>query len=168
MEVLQGTEGQKRFMELVKGIRFAMLTTQSENMELRSRPMFTQDIEFDGELWFFTSASSGKVDEIVAQPQVNVAYAKPESSMYVSASGTARVVRDRTKIHELWKEEYKIYFENGPDDPDVVLLSIAVSEAEYWTGERNPVLRLVGIAKAFITKDPSALGEQGRIELSGH
>jgi general stress protein 26 len=165
MELLKGTEGQHRFTQLVKGIKFAMLTTQSLDGEMRSRPMFTQEIDFDGELWFFTSASSGKVDEIEQKPQVNVAYAKPEAQQYVSVSGTARVVRDRTKVHELWKPEYKIYFENGPDDPDVVLLCIAVSEAEYWTSERNPVLRLVGMAKALVTKDPSSLGEQGRIEM---
>jgi general stress protein 26 len=165
METLHGIEGHKKLTELVKGIKFAMLTTETPEGALRSRPMFTQELEFDGELWFFTSASSGKVDEIAAKPQVNVAYSKPEAQQYVSVSGTARVVRDRAKVHELWKPEYKIYFESGPDDPDVVLLCIAVSEAEYWTTERNPVLRLAGMAKALITKDPSSMGEQGRIEV---
>lgn len=166
METLHGTEGQKRLSDLVKGIKYAMLTTQSSSKELRSRPMFTQEIEFDGEIWFFTSASSGKIDEIEAAPQVNVAYAKPDAQTYLSASGVARVVRDRLKINELWKPEYKLYFQDGPDDPDLVLLCVAVTEAEYWTSERNPVLRFVGMAKALITKDVSQLGEQGRIEIS--
>lgn len=166
MELLQGTAGQKRLSELVKGIRYAMLTTQSAGGELHSRPMFTQDIEFDGEIWFFTSASSGKVDEIADAPQVNVAYSKPDAQTYLSASGIARVVRDRVKINELWKPEYKIYFQDGSDDPDLVLLCVAVTEAEYWTSERNPVLRLIGMAKALATKDVSQLGEQGRIEIS--
>ena len=166
MQTLQGTEGQKKLSELVKGIKYAMLTTRSDTGELRSRPMFTQDIEFDGEIWFFTNLSSGKVDEIEADPQVNVAYAKPDAQTYLSASGTARVVRDRLKINELWKPEYKLYFQDGVDDPDLVLLCVAVTEAEYWTSERNPVLRFIGMAKALVTKDVSQLGEQGRIEVS--
>ena len=166
MELLQGTQGQQRLNELVKGIKYAMLTTQSATGELRSRPMFTQDIDFDGEIWFFTSASSGKVDEIAAMPQVNISYAKPDAQTYLSVSGTARVVRDRLKIAELWKPEYKLYFQDGPDDPDLVLLCVAVTEAEYWTSERNPVLRFIGLAKALVTKDLSQLGEQGRIEIS--
>ncbi len=166
METLHGTEGQKRLSDLVKGIKYAMLTTQSSAGELRSRPMFTQDVEFDGEIWFFTSASSGKVDEIAAMPQVNIAYAKPDAQTYLSASGVARVVRDRLKINELWKPEYKMYFQDGPEAPDLVLLCVAVTEAEYWTSERNPVLRFVGMAKALVTKNVSQLGEQGRIEIS--
>ncbi|NJK44535.1 MAG: pyridoxamine 5'-phosphate oxidase family protein [Pleurocapsa sp. SU_196_0] len=97
MELLEGNEGRQRFMELVKGVKFAMLTTQATDGSMRSRPMFTQDVEFDGELWFFTSASSGKVDEIEANPEVNVAYSKPDASLYLSVSGTARVCRTRRK-----------------------------------------------------------------------
>ncbi len=166
MEQLQGTEGRERFGELVKDIKFAMLTTRSSDGSLHSRPMFTQDIEFDGELWFFTGASSGKISDIEANPDVNVAYSKPEGGMYVSVTGKASLSRDRAKILELWKPEYKIYFEDGPDDPDLILLKVDVNEAEYWTSNRNPVLRLFGLAKALVTKDPKSLGEQGHIEVS--
>ncbi|NJK44534.1 MAG: hypothetical protein HC933_09835 [Pleurocapsa sp. SU_196_0] len=47
-----------------------------------------------------------------------------------------------------------------------MLLNVNVSEAEYWTGERNPILRLVGMAKALVTNDPKALGESGKIEVN--
>jgi len=50
--------------ELMKGIRFATLTATDEDGSLRSRPMTTQDIEFDGDLWFFTSADAEKVSEV--------------------------------------------------------------------------------------------------------
>lgn len=39
--------------ELIKDIDTAMLTTVTEE-GLVSRPMKTQEIEFDGDLWFFT------------------------------------------------------------------------------------------------------------------
>jgi general stress protein 26 len=166
MESLHGQEGRERFQELVKGIKFAMLTTQSLEGTLRSRPMYTQDVEFDGDLWFFTSASSGKVDEIETNREVNVAYAKPENNTYLSVSGTAQVLQDAQKIHELWSPALKAFFPDGPEDPDLVLLRVTVSEAEFWAGERNPVLRLAGMAKALVTNDPQSLGEQGKIEVN--
>jgi general stress protein 26 len=168
MDTLQGQEGRQKFVELVKGIKYAMLTTRSNDGHLRSRPMYTQDAEFEGEIWFFTDGSSGKVDEIHQYPEVNVAYSKPESNTFLSVTGRAEVVKDKQKIHEYWNPSLKIFFPDGPDDPDLVLLRIAVEEAEYWTGERNPVLRLANFAKAFVTKNPDNLGEQGRIEVNAH
>ena len=42
-----------------------MLTTVDERGGLHSRPMSNKrDVEFDGDLWFFTYGSSHKVDEV--------------------------------------------------------------------------------------------------------
>lgn len=57
----------KKLGELTKDIKFAMLTTVEPDGSLRSRPMATQQVEFDGDLWFFTGASSHKVHEIKPQ-----------------------------------------------------------------------------------------------------
>ena len=59
---------------LIKDIKFAMLTTVEDDGSLRSRPMATQQAEFDGDLWFFTGASSAKVGEVQRDRQVNVSY----------------------------------------------------------------------------------------------
>src|SRR5687768_11989264 len=61
--------------ELVKEIKFAMLTTTDTDGSLRSRPMATQTAEFDGQtLWFFTEANSPKSQEIANHHEVNVSY----------------------------------------------------------------------------------------------
>ena len=57
-------ESIKKLSEMIKDIEIAMLTTAEPDGSLRSRPMATQQFEFDGDLWFFTRASSPKVDEI--------------------------------------------------------------------------------------------------------
>src|SRR5947209_3904698 len=93
----------KKVAELIKGIKFAMLTTVCQDGSLHSRPMSTQDIEFDGNLWFYTRADAPKVAESEQHRQVSVAFADPDSSKFVSASGTAEVVRDRAKLEEYWK-----------------------------------------------------------------
>ncbi len=49
------TDNIKKLNNLIKDIRIAMLTTQESDGTLRSRAMGTQQVEFDGDLWFFTS-----------------------------------------------------------------------------------------------------------------
>ena len=50
----------RRLAELIKDARFAMLTTVAPDGSLRSRPMATQEVEFDGDLWFFAYDDSDK------------------------------------------------------------------------------------------------------------
>lgn len=58
----------------MKGIKFAMLTTVEEDGSLHSRPMTTQEVEFDGDLWLFTRADAPKVWEAGHHRQVNVSF----------------------------------------------------------------------------------------------
>lgn len=144
-----------------------MLTTAEEDGSLRSRPMVTQQFEFDGDLWFFTSANTPKVDEIKHDQHVNVSYAEPKDQKYVSVSGRAQLVRDHQKIEELWNPLYKAWFPNGLENPDLALLKVSVDKAEYWDSPSGQVVRLVGFVKSVITGEPIAnLGENEKIEGS--
>jgi general stress protein 26 len=86
--------------EMIGDIKVAMLTTSEPDGTLRSRPMMTQQAEFDGDLWLYTSASAPKAIELQNDHRVNVSYADPGSQRYVSVSGTASLVRDRNKIQD--------------------------------------------------------------------
>src|SRR5690625_7792890 len=90
----------KTFRKLIKGIDIAMVTTMSEE-GLVSRPMKTQDVEFDGDLWFFTKKDTQKYEEIVHGQDVNVTYA---GKSYVSVRGRAEIVEDLDKKKELWSK----------------------------------------------------------------
>ncbi len=118
--------------EKIKGIRVAMLTTLEEDGSLHSRPMIAQDAEFDGNLWFFTSAHAPKVNDVQRHQQVNLNYARPDGTTFVSISGTAQLLQDRKKIRELWQPICKTWFPDGEDDPNLALLKVHVERAEYW------------------------------------
>ncbi|MCC7451211.1 MAG: pyridoxamine 5'-phosphate oxidase family protein [Anaerolineae bacterium] len=153
----------EKLRDLIKGIKIAMLTTQEDDGTLRSRPMFTQETEFDGDLWFFTAESSPKVDEIQQQRQVNVSYISKDT--YLSVSGKAQLVRDRQKIEELWNPVYKAWFPNGKDDPDLALLKVHVEQAEYWQSPPGAVVKLAGFAKALVTGERYEGGENRKLDL---
>lgn len=151
--------------ELIKDLKFAMLTTVDDDGSLRSRPMATQNKTFDGELWFFTRASAPKVHEIEREQHVNVSYAHPTDQTYVSVSGKARVVRDVKKNEELWTAPMKAWFPKGPDDPETALLKITVDKAEYWDSASSAVVHMIGFVKATFTGKPYHAGENEKITL---
>jgi general stress protein 26 len=144
---------------LIKDIDFAMLTTVDTDGVLRSRPMSTQEAEFDGTLWFFTSDKTHKVEEIERDNRVNASYAEPKDNVYVSVSGTAAIVKDKTKMEELWNPILKAWFPKGLDDPNICLLRVDVEQAEYWD---SPSSTLV---KAMVTGQRADGGENEKISL---
>src|SRR3954471_17297397 len=151
--------------EQIKDIKIAMLTTVDEDGTLRSRPMGTQDVEFDGDLWFFTADPSGKADEVKQQQQVNVSYADSGKSRYVSVSGRAMLVHDKAKMEEYWNPIYKIWFPEGLETPDIALMRVTVEKAEYWEAPSGKLVRLVNFVKSVATGDPSVGGKNEKLTL---
>nr|WP_318540869.1 pyridoxamine 5'-phosphate oxidase family protein [Terribacillus saccharophilus] len=114
--------------DLIKDVDTAMLTTVTEE-GLVSRPMKTQEVEFDGDLWFFTKKETDKYKEILHDKDVNVAYA---GKSYVSVRGRAEIVEDLNKKKELWSKTYEKIMQTSYDDPTVVLIKVKAEAAEYW------------------------------------
>ncbi len=161
----KGGEAHAEFTKLVKDIKMAMLTTVGPDGSLRSRPMATQDVEFDGDLWFFSEASSPKVEDIGRNSKVSVSYANPDKQRYVAASGNAQLVRDKAKMQEFWSPVLKIWFPKGLEDPDLALIKVSVNDAEYWESSSNPIGRLIDFVKAVATGDESKMGDNRKIEM---
>jgi general stress protein 26 len=151
---------------LVKDIDFCMLTTIDEGGDLHSRPMSSNgDIDADGDIWFFTSASSHKVSEINQLPKVNVSFADPDNQRYISVSGTAQLVRDRAKIDELWRPEFKIWFPEGKDDPEVALLRVSLDKAEYWDSPSSTIGYALSFVSSLVTGKQPDMGENKKVNL---
>ena len=166
MSTEEQTDQIKKLGEMIKDIKYAMLTTVDESGALRSRPMATQNKEFEGELWFFTKATAPKVEEVEREHHVNVCYTHPDDQTYVSLSGQAKLVRDVEKNKELWTLPMKAWFPNGPEDPEVALLQVSVDKAEYWDTPGSTVVHLVGFVKATLTGKPYHPGENEKVEMS--
>ncbi len=155
----------EKLRELTKHIRMAMLTTADDEGHLRSRPMARQEIDDDGTLWFFTDRDSRKVHEADAS-HVNVTFVDPKADTFVSISGYGELVTDDAKVHELWNPFVKAWFPNGPDDPNVGLLKITPTGAEYWDAPAQSIVRIFGYAKSVISgKPPRDLGDHEKMVL---
>ena len=157
-------EATAKLSKLIHGIKIAMMTTTDTDGTLRSRPMATQAEEFDGDLWFFSGKSSHKTAEIDADHRVNLSYTDG-SSKYVSVSGTCRLVQDAAKAKAMWTPAYKAWFPKGLEDPDLCLLKVTPTQAEYWDTPGTVVAHAVGLVKAIATGQRADPGEHEKLTL---
>ena len=157
-------ESVEKVRELISDIRIAMLTTLDADGAPHSRPMYTQQTEFDGDLWFTTSKSSSIVRELRANPTVCVNYSNPDSQRFVVIAGEAVVVHDQAKINELWNPSLKMWFKGGPTDPDLTLVKVESRRADFWDSPAAPVRWFQFLAGVATGKRPSS-DARGAVDL---
>lgn len=163
------TTPEQSLWKLIRDIRFGMLTTQAESGDLRSHPLTTQNRKEDEGtvLWFFISARSEILRDVLARHKVNLAYASPEDDRYVSISGRARLVNDPQQKQALWSTMSQAWFPGGVDDPDLALLAVDIQQAEYWDIKSSKMVQLFKMAKAAITgKQPEHMGDHQKVHLT--
>lgn len=161
----------EQLYELIDGIEIAMLTSRRPDGSLVSRPMQTQARRTGTDLWFMTSIDSGKIEELLSEPQINLGYYKDGTREYVSVSGRARVTQNKAMIHELYKPDWKAWLgdeggarNGGPDDPRIALIEVEAESAYYLKATQPRLLTLFSVAKAMVTGDPPKAGDMGKLE----
>jgi len=133
----------RKVAQMMRDLDFCMLTTRSDDGRLHARPMSNNgEVEFDGDVWFFSGADTRKVKEIEAEPAVELSYADLEEYRFISMSGRAAIVRDAVKKRALWIPDLERWFDGGPDDEGIVLIKVSPTVVEYWNGEDGGEIRL--------------------------
>ena len=148
--VLNEADKRAHLREVIADFDTALLVSRAPDGELRARPMALARGKDDGVLYFPTSVNSAKVDEIDANPHVCVTM--QDKRRFVSVTGRARLVRDIATIEALWSEDWKVWFPEGKTDPNLCLLAVVPTAAEYWDNKGAKGLAyLFEAAKAYIT-----------------
>ena len=163
---LSGPAGMKKIAALVKGIRIAMMSTLDTSGQIRSRPMATQETDFDGTLWFLTRNTSEKVDDLQHYEVVTLDYADPDHSKYITLRGKATLSQDRGKIKELWNAMYKAWFPHGEDDPEITVLRVDITEGEYWEANSSKIIMGIKYVAAAMTGGAVSVGETGHVKVA--
>ena len=151
--------------ELIEGIEVAMFTTRRPDGHLVSRPMQTQERTSGIDLWFMTNVETHKLDELVADPHVNLAYYNNRSREWVSVAGIATLTTDRELIRELYQPDWKAWLgdaggelDGSPDDPRIALILVEAESVTYLKVTKPRPVVLFEVAKGIITGAPPKVG----------
>jgi general stress protein 26 len=147
-----------KLKEIISKRRVGMLGTYS-GKELNFRPMSHVDVDDTGKIWFFTSLTSLKADELERNSSVILTYANESDNSYLSLNGMAFLNTDRTKMKELFNPFIKAWFPDGLNDPKICLLVVQPDEFEYWSTNENKVITSIKMLWAAMTSTQPPIGE---------
>ena len=161
------SKGRTILFEMIEDMQTAMFTTRRGNGQLVSRPMANQERSAGADLWFVTYEGAKKLKEIERDSHVNLTYYKDRTREWVSISGRAKISRDRKKIRELYKPDWRAWFgDNGgpdagtPDDPRMVLIGVTITSATFMEQDKPTPVVVFELIKGIITKKPPSLGKE--------
>jgi general stress protein 26 len=127
--------------------------------------MMVHELDDDGWLWFLTDRRSRKAWELIHNPQATIAFQSRKGDRYISVQGTAVVIQDDVKLKKLWKPAFRMWFSQGREEPEIVLVAVRVTRAEYWLVPRWPLSRLFNATSAVITGKAGESGRHGILDL---
>ena len=152
--------------DLIKGIETAMFTTRQPTGHLVSRPMATQERIEGADPWFVTDATTHKLDDLAVDPHVNCSYYNNRTHEWVSVSGVARVSKNRSRIRQLYKEDWKGWLgdqggdkDGGPTDPRIALILVDADYASYMKNNKSRPVVLFETLKGMVTGSRPTTGQ---------
>lgn len=159
---LHGEEAIKKLKEVIAKTNVCMFCTESDGkLPMPTRPMDTQEVDDEGNFWFFSGKSSNKNREIAQDDTVQLLFTYQHSD-FLSVTGTVDVFKDHAKVEELWNGLLKTWFKEGKDDPELTLLRVRPTEAYYW-GTKNG--KIVSTLKVMVSA-ATGLQMDGAVEGS--
>jgi general stress protein 26 len=152
--------------DLIEGIETAMFTTRRADGLLVSRPMATQERIEGADLFFVTDSSTHKLEDLKLDPHVNCSYYNNRTHEWVSVSGVAQVSKNRAKIRQLYKEEWKSWLgdqggdrDGGPTDSRIALILVDADYACYMKVNKPRPIILFETLKGMVTGSRRVSGE---------
>ncbi len=162
---IQGQEGVQKLKELVESIDICLFCTNLKTDDgATCRPMGTQGVDEQGNIWFFSAINSDKNREITQDKHVQLFYSHPGKSSYVVVNGEAEVIIDRAKTGELWTPLVKTWFKEGKDDPNLSLIKVNTKSAYYWDVEGNQMVNFFKMLTSVATGTTLVAAKEGTIK----
>lgn len=117
-------------IDILQHFDTAMLITALEDGHPNGRPMRIAESDDDGTLWFITSKATPKAAEV--EDDASALVTLQSNTAHALVHGTAALVHDREKIEALWSRGAEVFFPDGPQDPEVVLVRFTPTTGQYW------------------------------------
>lgn len=154
------------YKKLIKSYKTAFLISIDGQL-IRSRPMAIAAVdEDDNSIWFFTSDSSHKAAELSNDSKSAVSCMN--TSTMITVSGNSKIIYDPERLRRLWREEFREWFPEGIETPNLALIKFDPIQAEYWDRSRPDSLKyFVESLRSAVTSGsrPEEFSQHGRVIL---
>ena len=129
-------------------------------------PMATQQVEDDGTIWFFSGKGSDHNQDVASDPDVQLIYSsKVGNTDHLSLYGTAEVLYDKQKAEELFNPHVKVWFPDGPTDPNLTLIRFTPQSGYYWDTKNGQMVSFAKRIAAVATGTTMDDGVKGELDL---
>ncbi len=164
---LSSEEALGKLKELVESINICMYCTMEQGSGMASRPMGTAKIEDNGDIWFFTTDSSGAAGNAEGAREVCLNYSSPAKNSYLCVMGRPELSFDKARMKELWSPILKTWFPEGLDTPDIALVRVRPRSAHYWESDVSRMRILSSFLKAAVTGERAdgTEGDHGELKV---
>lgn len=130
---------------------FVMLCTDLGSRPFSSCPMNVQQVDEQGNVWFFSGKDSDHNADIEKDGATQILLANSSDSDYLSLYGKSTITEDRAKIDELWSPFIKTWFQEGKDDPNLSLIRFAPEEGYYWDTKNGKMVAMAKMLASVVT-----------------
>ena len=147
--------------EMPRAIDIAVLVTESSN-GLRGRPMSTIPTPEKGVIYILTEAQSSAARDLRVDGKMMLSYVGRGD--HLAVSGRATVNPDKGLVKDLWNPGAQLFWPDGPEAHDVVVLEIDPGHADAWDGP-GLLGGIASIVTAAVKGRSPDLGARGEVDL---
>jgi general stress protein 26 len=163
---LQYIDAVAKLKELAKNIDICLFCTHlTTSNGSTARPMSTQEVDDQGNIYFFSATDSDKNMEIEDDNHVQLFYSDPSKNSFMVVNGTANAFYDRQKIEEMWSPLVKTWFQEGKDDPNISIIVVQPDSAYYWDTTGNRMINFFKMIASAISGKTLVDAEEGTLKV---
>lgn len=130
------------------------------NKDMHAEPMYAQlDSDAHGRFWFYTT----KDNRIAQGGKAMIHFASKGHDVFACIRGTL-VTESRSEIiDKYWSNPVEAWYEEGKDDPSLLMLRFELDDAEIW--DADPSIK--GVFKMLTGKNvqPEEMGDHKKVDL---
>ncbi|NJO01308.1 MAG: pyridoxamine 5'-phosphate oxidase family protein [Bacteroidia bacterium] len=162
---LSQREAIDKIKRLVEDTENCMFSTQLTQVPISSRPMHAQHVDDEGNVWFLSGKDSDKNQHILLDSRVQLFFAHPGKTEFLSIYGRATITEDQAKIENIWSSFAKTWFQEGTDDPNISAIKVSPESGYYWDTKHGTVASLIKIAASVVSGKTMDDGIEGKLDV---
>ena len=145
----------KKFWKELHDDRTVMLGLHGVDDD-RTRPMTAQvdlrggaKAEDGGPIYFFASKNEGIGQDLSDGARAIATFVSKNHGLYAHIHGTLHAANDRAIIDRLWNPFAAVWYKDGKDDPNLLLIRFDATRADIWESTPGQTLKAAALKSLF-------------------